>query len=540
MLVSRFFMRIKKYSLYLIWELRFGGELIIEIPFLFDKFRLGFGGTVRFIAFCVFNFSESYMNNDKYYIRFHMVVFSFVLSIMLLIFRPRIIRVFLGWDGLGVTSYFLVIYFERAKSFGAGILTALRNRVGDVIYLLRLFFYRNISSWNFFLWSEFIDRESCKILLLVLIIGGITKSAQLPFSAWLPAAMAAPTPVSALVHSSTLVTAGVYVLFRIREILKQRVLREILFYLGRVTILLAGFRALREIDAKKIVALSTLRQLGIIMMSIGSGNYELGFFHLLSHAFFKALLFIVVGNFIHLSNSYQDLRKISCQNLVSPECALIGRIRNIRLIGMPFLSGFYSKDLCIEIRLAYRQNRLRDLIFLGGIALTVLYSLRFRHIVFSLNNHQFRLWSAEKRHYRIKGRYYLLGLAVRGRSIYLWILFERTIFFLDSFNKIIILLILGLSVIVGFALHIKKTELRYIEGFFYIWNLSFISRFILNKAFFFLGKSNIKNREIAWSRFLSWSFTGLRIYIKRNNFERKLIYKNIVLILIGVILYLII
>ena len=200
--------------------------------------------------------------------------------------------------------------------------------------------------------------------------------------------MAAPTPVSALVHSSTLVTAGVYVLFRIREILKQRVLREILFYLGRVTILLAGFRALREIDAKKIVALSTLRQLGIIMMSIGSGNYELGFFHLLSHAFFKALLFIVVGNFIHLSNSYQDLRKISCQNLVSPECALIGRIRNIRLIGMPFLSGFYSKDLCIEIRLAYRQNRLRDLIFLGGIALTVLYSLRFRHIVFSLNNHQ--------------------------------------------------------------------------------------------------------------------------------------------------------
>ena len=155
-----------------------------------------------------------------------------------------------------------------------------------------------------------------------------------------------------------------------------------LFYLGSFTIVLAGVRALREIDAKKIVALSTLRQLGIMIITLGIGWHKVSFFHLLSHAFFKALLFIVVGNIIHLSRRYQDLRKISCQSLVRLESSLIGSIRNFRLIGLPFLSGFYSKDLCIEMRLANINTILGKLLFIARIILTVLYSLRFRYLRF--------------------------------------------------------------------------------------------------------------------------------------------------------------
>lgn len=147
----------------------------------------------------------------------------------------------------------------------------------------------------------------------LVIVAACTKRAQIPFSAWLPAAIAAPTPVSSLVHSSTLVTAGVYLVIRFAESLRIRGLLEYLMFVGLATTTMAGFRALWELDIKKIVALSTLRQLGLIMATVGLGIYPLAFFHLLTHAYFKALLFISVGRIIHLSSDYQDLRKISAR-----------------------------------------------------------------------------------------------------------------------------------------------------------------------------------------------------------------------------------
>ena len=148
-------------------------------------------------------------------------------------------------------------------------------------------------------------------MLFLITLGACTKRAQFPFSAWLPAAIAAPTPVSALVHSSTLVTAGVYLLFRFSPLFRETWVRACLCATGSITMVLAGMRALEETDSKKIVALSTLRQLGLIIIRLGVGGAFIAFFHLLSHAFFKALLFIVVGNIIHLSLRYQDLRKSS-------------------------------------------------------------------------------------------------------------------------------------------------------------------------------------------------------------------------------------
>merc|ERR1712025_845725 len=171
-----------------------------------------------------------------------------------------------------------------------------------------------------------------------------------------PAAIAAPTPVSALVHSSTLVTAGVYLLIRINLIIIEINIRYILLLIGIITIIIAGFTAMGEIDMKKIIALSTLRQLGIIILILGMGNPILSFFHLLSHAFFKEMLFICAGMIIHNIKDYQDIRKIGLTTIFIPIITSVILVANIRLCGLPFLRGFYSKDLIIEIIIIKGKN----------------------------------------------------------------------------------------------------------------------------------------------------------------------------------------
>merc|ERR1712142_1132893 len=195
-----------------------------------------------------------------------------------------------------------------------------------------------------------------KILIYLIIISACTKRAQIPFSAWLPAAIAAPTPVSALVHSSTLVTAGIYLLIRINLIIIEININYILLIIGIITIIMSGITAIIEIDIKKIIALSTLSQLGIIIIILGLGNPILSFFHLISHAFFKAILFICAGIIIHNIKDYQDIRKIgfSFNNLNYSISIII--IANLSLCGLPFIGGFYSKDLIIEIIIIKGKN----------------------------------------------------------------------------------------------------------------------------------------------------------------------------------------
>lgn len=200
---------------------------------------------------------------------------------------------------------------------------------------------------------------------------------------------------------------------------------KILSILGAVTIILAGIRALRETDSKKIVALSTLRQLGLIMISLGVGGCFMAFFHLLSHAFFKALLFMVVGNMIHLSLRYQDLRKRGVVRWVSPERACVGAVSNLRLIGLPFFSGFYSKDYCVEFGVHRDLRVLMKVFFFLGIILTVLYSLRFINFILGAKNIRARVCLSEKEGFTTQSFYNLLPLAVAGRAGVLWQL-ERT------------------------------------------------------------------------------------------------------------------
>ncbi|KAG7158487.1 NADH-ubiquinone oxidoreductase chain 5-like 16, partial [Homarus americanus] len=297
-----------------------------------------------------------YIEGDKRFNRFIYLVLAFVLSIGALIVRPNIIRILLGWDGLGLVSYALVIFYQNEKSANAGILTVLSNRVGDVAILLRI--------------------------SLIFIAGAITKRAQIPFSAWLPAAMAAPTPVSALVHSSTLVTAGVYLLIRFSPALIGSEAQSVLLIISCLTIFIAGLGANFEYDLKKIIALSTLSQLGVILRILALGFADLAFFHLLAHALFKALLFICAGVVIHAVKEYQDIRCIGRLVFRIPLTRTCINLANLALCGIPFLAGFYSKDLILEVAFIRNINLLAFILYALATGLTVCY--RFRLVYYSL------------------------------------------------------------------------------------------------------------------------------------------------------------
>ena len=328
------------------------------------------------VAGAVMLFSISYMSREKFFLRFHLILLSFVGSIMLLILRPNLISLLLGWDGLGVTSFLLVIYFQSAKSFNAGIITVLRNRVGDVLILLAIASALEVGDWDVFLRAkEGASLASLPTILLLVVLARFTKRAQIPFSAWLPAAMAAPTPVSSLVHSSTLVTAGVYILIRLEALLLVSGWSLVVLAAGVMTILIAGVSAIFESDMKKVVALSTLRQLGLMITSLGVGAWAIAFSHLLAHAYFKALLFMAVGTSIHMADDFQDLRKASL-GFNSSITLVFTRIANLRLCGFPFLAGFYSKDWILEFRGSYVWLvALNGFLFLATV-LTAAYSLR--------------------------------------------------------------------------------------------------------------------------------------------------------------------
>ena len=356
--------------------------LPISIVFLVDVWRLTFFSTVLLISTSVFVFSKSYILVDTRFLRFHLILWLFVVSILMLIFRPGFFSLMLGWDGLGLRSFLLVIYYKNYKSLNAGILTFITNRLGDGLMLTGIAFSIIVIRFNIFSAES---GRSTRIFLFLLIFGALTKRAQIPFSAWLPAAMAAPTPVSSLVHSSTLVTAGVYVIFRISDLLAPNSYL-ILLRLGTLTILIASIRALTETDIKKIVALSTLSQLGLIIVALGRNQPMLGFFHLITHAFFKAIMFVGVGTIIHSSARYQNFKVIGYSSLTPIILGVISGA-NLSLCGLPFFSGFFRKEIILQRScLISGRSLLFSRLFLLRIILTQVYRIRFIVKVFLFSN----------------------------------------------------------------------------------------------------------------------------------------------------------
>nr|YP_010273940.1 NADH dehydrogenase subunit 5 [Bulinus nasutus]QYJ56643.1 NADH dehydrogenase subunit 5 [Bulinus nasutus] len=340
---------------------------------ILDKVSLMFGVVVTLISSCVFMFACKYMQEDPNFFRFKWILMSFVVSMNFLVFSGSYFFMLLGWDGLGVTSFALIIYYSSKDSLTAGFQTLLLNRLGDVLIVTSFYMFVLFGQFSF----SFSFQDKMMSLIFLLMIASFTKSAQFPFSSWLPAAMAAPTPVSALVHSSTLVTAGIYLILRLMMMVEFNAsMLNMMMFLGSITCFLGGAAALYENDLKKIVALSTLSQLGLMVFTLGMGFPNLALFHLFTHAMFKALLFLAAGTILMNSFGTQDLRILGSVSMSLPVCTVIFNISSMCLAGAPFLSAFYSKHMILEKMFFMNMNFFSVFFISLGTICTVFYSTR--------------------------------------------------------------------------------------------------------------------------------------------------------------------
>ena len=524
------------------WDLIVINSSSIVITFLFDWISFIFISFVLFISSLVIFYRKEYMAEDININRFILLVIIFVFSIILLIISPNLISILLGWDGLGLVSYCLVIYFQNVKSFNAGMLTALSNRIGDVALLIAIAWILNYGRWNYIFYIEIIKNDISIIIIGALVIlAAITKSAQIPFSSWLPAAIAAPTPVSALVHSSTLVTAGVYLLIRFNILLIDTSLRKVLLLIGGLTIFIAGVAANFEFDLKKIIALSTLSQLGLIIRILAMGFPKLAFFHLLTHALFKALLFICAGSIIHNIKNSQDIRDIGGLIYFIPLTTSCLNVANLALCGIPFLAGFYSKDLILEIVILSNLNLFSFFLYFFSTGLTVCYSFRLTFYSLTGDINQSSLNCLNDEAWVIsKSILILLVIAIIGGSILNWFIFSfNYVICLTPFLKYLTLsvcIIGGLSgyIIRNVSLYFSNKSLNYYLFSFInmsMWYIPILSTLGLVKYPLLLGFNTMKSFDQGWSEymgaqnfyFLIKQFSLINQFIQNNNLKIYLI-----------------
>lgn len=517
------------------WELLRLNSISIIISILLDWISLLFIRFVLFISSIVIYYRDEYIHGDENLNRFIILVLIFVLSIIFLIISPNLISILLGWDGLGLVSYCLVIYYQNIKSYNAGILTALSNRIGDVALLIAIAWILNYGSWNYIFYLESMKNDfEIQFISYIVVLAAITKRAQIPFSSWLPAAIAAPTPVSALVHSSTLVTAGVYLLIRFNNLFINTYLSKLLLFISVLTIFIAGLGANYEFDLKKIIALSTLRQLGLIIRILSIGYPKIAFFHLLTHALFKALLFICAGSVIHNIKNNQDIRLIGGLFTCMPLTISCINVANLALCGIPFLAGFYSKDLILELATLSIFNILIFILYFLSTGLTVCYT--FRLIYFTIRgDFNFNSLNSVRDEYWIilKGILGLLFLAIIGGSILRWLILNTPLIIcLPIELKILALLVSILGAYLGYELYQYKIRWNlimlnnyYILNFVgNIWYIPTISTIGVNYYSLKFGYKIVKTIDQGWNEY----FGGQSLYNWIINSTKLIyiIYKN--------------
>nr|YP_009144462.1 NADH dehydrogenase subunit 5 [Asbolus verrucosus]AKJ52248.1 NADH dehydrogenase subunit 5 [Asbolus verrucosus] len=519
----------------------------VVMTLLVDWMSMLFMSFVLFISCVVIYYSDEYMGGDLNINRFISLVVMFVFSMVLLIISPNLISILLGWDGLGLVSYCLVIYYQNVKSYNAGMLTALSNRIGDVALLMSIAWMLNYGSWSYIFYLEELKGDYyMNIITFLILLAAMTKSAQIPFSSWLPAAMAAPTPVSSLVHSSTLVTAGVYLLIRFNFSFGDSLMYFLLF-ISSMTMFMSGLGASFEFDLKKIIALSTLSQLGLMMSILALGGYKLAFFHLLVHALFKALLFMCAGNVIHNLFNCQDIRYMGGLVSSMPLTCVYLNICNLSLCGLPFLSGFYSKDLIVEVMSMGYLNIYVYFIFYLSIGLTVCYSFRLVYYTCVGDFNFFSLNVLSERNYvMLKGMSGLILLVIVMGSVLSWLMFFYPyVIILPFYMKVMTLFSILLGVFVGYEM--SKFSLSYfnLSMAFYktswflasMWNLPIISTHGINYYPVMMGSLLYKNLDQGWFEYFGAQKAYLSL-VKSSKLSQIFFNNNIKLFFILLVMWL--
>lgn len=382
-------------SISTLWSwISIGSENTINFEFRFDEYTFGMYLVVLTVSFLVHIYSIVYMYADPFLSRFISYLTLFTLFMLILVSANNFIVLFLGWEGVGVCSYLLIsFWFTRAQAAKAATKAFIANKVGDVFLLLgAAILFAWLGTVNFsdifsLLW--YTEHPISGVLVFCLFVGVIGKSAQIGLHTWLPDAMEGPTPVSALIHAATMVTAGVFLMVRASTIFEYS--SEFLFVVaswGVFTALFSGIIGLAQTDIKKIIAYSTCSQLGFMVSACGFSHYNLAFFHLFNHAFFKALLFLSAGSVIHILLGEQDTRRMGGLAKLSPLVYIYVMIGSLSLMGVSFLSGFYSKDAIIEVAAVELLfgSEINFWVLLVSALLTAAYSVKLILNAFIISN----------------------------------------------------------------------------------------------------------------------------------------------------------
>ncbi len=374
------------------------GDLKMEVGFLIDGLTALMMCVVTFVSLMVHIYTMGYMDEDDGYNRFFSYISLFTFAMLMLVMSNNLLQLFFGWEGVGLVSYLLIgFWFNKPTAIFANMKAFLVNRVGDFGFILGIgLIAAYTGSLNYLEIFDKIAAHSQTLLpgtdwLLVtvisicLFIGAMGKSAQFPLHVWLPDSMEGPTPISALIHAATMVTAGIFMVTRLSAIFEMSdVALNFVLVIGSITALFMGFLGIIQNDIKRVVAYSTLSQLGYMTVALGVSAYPVSIFHLMTHAFFKALLFLAAGSVIMGVHHNQDIRWMGGLRKYMPITWITSLLGSLALIGTPFFAGFYSKDSIIE---AVAESHLPGSDFayfavLAGVFVTAFYSFRMYFLVF--------------------------------------------------------------------------------------------------------------------------------------------------------------